>query len=86
MVAWLGIWTWAFLLFIGLFLVVLAHASWRRRPWAWPLTLLAYGIGVAGSLWQVSIGIEEGWISAAINAGVVAYACTPAVRRGYGGG
>lgn len=83
MVEWFGSATWAFLLFVGLVLATLAYASWRVRPWAWHLTLLVYGIGVIGSLWQVSVGIEQGWIAAAINAAVVAYAGTPAVKRAY---
>lgn len=83
MVESFGTATWAFLLSIGLVLATLAHASWHVRPWAWHLTLLVYGIGVAGSLWQVSVGIQQGWISAAVNAAVVACACTPTVRRAY---
>ena len=73
----------AFLLLVGLVLATLAYASWRMRPWAWPLTLVVYGIGVLGSLWQVSVGIAEGWVAAAVNAAVVVYAATPAVRRAY---
>jgi len=84
MVRALGASTWIFLLLVGMVLAVLAHASWRARPWAWHLTLIVYGIGVAGSLWQVSVGIPQGWISATVNAAVVACACTPAVRRAYG--
>ena len=83
MVELFGRWTWAFLLFVGAVLATLAHASWRVRPWAWHLTLIVYGIGVAGSLWQVSVGIREGWIAAAVNAAVVAYAARPKVRRAY---
>ena len=83
MVQSFGAVTWAFLLCVGLVLTTLAYASWRVRPWAWHLTLLVYGIGVAGSLWQVSVGIAQGWISAAVNAAVVSYACTPTVRRAY---
>lgn len=64
-------------------LSVLAHASWRLLPWAWHLTLVVYGIGVVGSLWQVRIGIEEGWTAAVVNAAVVAYAATPGVPRAY---
>jgi hypothetical protein len=75
--------TWLFLLGVGTVLAVLASASWRMRPWAWELTLAVYGIGVAGSLWQVSRGIPQGWVSAAVNACVVAYASTPSVRRAY---
>lgn len=75
--------TWAFLLLVGVVLATLAYASWRIRPWAWPLTLVVYGIGVLGSLWQVSVGVAEGWVAAAVNAAVVVYAATPAVRRAY---
>lgn len=83
MVAHFGAETWAFLLFVGLVLATLAYASWRERFWAWHLTLVVYGIGVSGSLWQVSVGIREGWVAAAVNAAVVAYATTPGVRRAY---
>lgn len=83
MVEWFGSSTWVFLLFVGLVLTTLAYASFRVRPWAWHLTLLVYGMGVVGSLWQVSVGIEEGWAAAAVNAAVVAYTATPAVRRAY---
>lgn len=76
--------TWLFLLFIALVLGTLSYGSWNRRPFTWPLTLAVYSVGVLGSLWQVSLGIHEAWVSAAINAGVVAYAATPAVRRAYG--
>ena len=75
--------TWAFLLLVGLVLATLAYASWRVRPWAWRLTLVVYGIGVLGSLWQVSVGIVQGWVAAAVNAAVVVYAATPAVKRAY---
>lgn len=72
-----------FLLFVGVVLATLAYGSWRVRPWAWALTLIVYGIGVAGSLWQVSIGIEQGWVAAIVNGSVFLYAATPAVRRAY---
>lgn len=80
-----GRWTWAFLLFVGAVLATLSYASWRVRPWAWELTLVVYGIGVVGSLWQVGVGIPEGWVAAAVNGAVVVYAATPAVRRAYRG-
>ena len=83
MVQWFGEDTWAFLFLIGIVLTILAYASWRVRAWAWHLTLIVYGIGVAGSLWQVSVGIRQGWVAAAVNAAVVAYAATPAVKRAY---
>lgn len=85
MVATFGSWTWAFLAFVGTVLAILAWASWRMRPWAWQMTLVVYGIGVLGSLWQVSVGIAEGWVAAGINGAVVVYAVTPAVRRAYRG-
>jgi hypothetical protein len=78
--------TWIFLSGVGSFLVVLAYASWRKRRRAWPMTLIAYSIGVAGSLWEVSVGVPQGWIAAAINAAVVTYAATPGVRRAYRAG
>jgi hypothetical protein len=49
------------------------------------MTLIVYGIGVAGSLWQVSVGIPQGWVAAVVNGGVLFYAATPAVRRAYTG-
>ena len=83
MVSLFGARTWIFLVGVGSFLVALAHASWRRRRRAWPMTVVAYGIGVVGGLWEVSVGVPQGWVAAAINAGVVAYASTPGVRRAY---
>ena len=85
MVASFGTWTWAFLVFVGTALATLAYASWRVRAWAWPMTLIVYGIGVLGSLWQVSVGIPQGWLAASVNAGVFIYASTPRVRRAYTG-
>jgi hypothetical protein len=86
MVEAFGAQTWAFLASIGAVLGTLAYASWHLLPWAWPLTLAVYGVGVLGSLWQVSVGIPQGWISATINAGVLIYASTSAVRRAYARG
>lgn len=83
MVEYFGAKTWVFLLFVGIVLAILALGSWQLRPWAWHLTLAVYGIGVVGSLWQVSVGIQEGWVAAAVNAAVVALAATPAARRAY---
>jgi hypothetical protein len=83
MVIVFGRWTWAFLAFVGSVLTTLAYASWRVRPWAWPMTLIVYGIGVLGSLWQVSVGIPQGWAAAIVNASVLVYASTPGVRRAY---
>ena len=42
---------------------------------AWHMTLVVYGIVVLGSLWQVSVGIREGWMAVAVNGAVV---CMPA--------
>ena len=49
------------------------------------MTLVVYVIGVLGSLWQVSMGIPQGWVAAALNGAVVIYAARPAVRRAYMG-
>ncbi|MBX9603286.1 MAG: hypothetical protein K2X35_19940 [Bryobacteraceae bacterium] len=85
MLTWFGAWTWVFLVFVGTVLAVLAYSSWRVRPWAWLMTLIVYGVGVVGGLWQVSVGIPQGWAAAAVNAAVFAYASSPAVRRAYTG-
>ena len=84
MVSLFGEWTWAFLLVVAVVLGTLAYGSWRRMRYAWPMTVIVYGVGVLGSLWQVSLGIEEAWASAAINAGVVAYTSRRGVGRAYG--
>jgi hypothetical protein len=75
--------TWMFLCFVGAVLAVLAYASLMKKPWAWHMTLIVYTIGVLGSLWQVSLGIRPGWISAFVNGAVVAYAGRPRVRDAY---
>lgn len=85
MVEYFGARTWAFLLFVGATLAILAYASWRVKPWAWELTLVVYGTGILGSLWQVSMGIHEGWLAAGVNGAVVVYASTPGVRKAYHG-
>lgn len=85
MLALFGEGTWAFLLFVGMVLAVLAYASWRRRWWAWSMTLIVYGIGVLGSLWQVDQGIPQGWVAAVVNGAVFVYAARPTVRRAYTG-
>jgi hypothetical protein len=86
MVSMFGEWTWLFLAFVGATLGVLTYVSWRVRPVAWPMTLAVYGVGVAGSLWQVSVGIPQGWVAAAVNAAVVLYASRPSIRRAYTAG
>jgi len=83
MVEYFGSRTWAFLLFVGAILATLAHASWHVKPWAWELTLIVYGLGVLGSLWQVTMGIHEGWVAAVVNGAVVIYASTSGVRNAY---
>lgn len=83
MVDTFGARTWLFLAFIGAVLAILAHASWRVKPWAWHMTLVVYGIGVLGSLWQVSVGIREAWTAAAVNGAVLLYAGRRGVREAY---
>jgi hypothetical protein len=83
MVQAFGASTWLFLAFIGAVLAVLAHASWRVKPWAWHMTLVVYGIGVLGSLWRVSVGIREGWMPVTVNGAVLLYASQRGVREAY---
>lgn len=84
MMNWFGQRVWIFLLIIASLLSALAYGSAHLRRWTWPLTLICYSIGVVGGLWEVSLGIAAGFLAAAINAGVVAYACTGPVRAAYG--
>jgi len=83
MVTVFGRWTSLFLTGVGAVLAVLAYGSWRLIWWAWHMTLVVYAIGVIGSLWQVSLGIPQGWSAAVINATVFGYAATAGVRRAY---
>lgn len=76
---------WMFLLAIAALLTLLCYGSWRLRSWAHPLTIVCYSIGVIGGIWEVTIGIRAGLLAAAINAAVVAYACTRRVRNAYYG-
>lgn len=75
---------WIFVLLIASLLSVLCYGSWRLRRWTRPLTIACYSIGVIGGLWEVWMGIPAGFLAAAINGGVVAYACTSQVRAAYG--
>lgn len=84
MVDFFGSWMWAFLGGVALVLAVLSYGSWNLRRYTWPMTLTAYTIGVLGSFWEVSVGIASAWVGVVVNAGVVAYAATPDVRRAYG--
>lgn len=68
---------------LAAFLAALAWSSYRRRPWAWRAALVAYTVGILGSLWEVSVGIERAWIAACINSGVVALLSSRATRLVY---
>ena len=83
MVSFFGRYVWIFLVLIAALLTALCYGSWHLRSWAWPLTIICYSIGVAGGLWEVSIGIRAGLLAAAINGAVVIYACTKPVRNAY---
>lgn len=76
---------WIFLVGIAALLSTLCYGSWKLRPWAHPLTIVCYSIGVVGGLWEVTMGIPAGFLAAAINAAVVGYACTKRVRAAYFG-
>ena len=75
---------WIFLLLIASLLSALCYGSWRLRSWARPLTVACYSIGVFGGLWEVWMGITAGFLAAAINLGVVIYACGKHARAAYG--
>lgn len=79
----LGPAVWIFLLLLACLLSALCFGSWRLRPWARPLTIICYSIGVIGGLWEVWMGIPAGFLAAGINGGVVAYACTRQVKMAY---
>jgi hypothetical protein len=83
MVSFFGRYVWMFLVVIAALLTTLCYGSWHLRPWARPLTIVCYSIGVAGGLWEVSIGIPAGLLAATINGAVVIYACTKPVRNAY---
>lgn len=70
---------------LGVFLAAMAWSSHRRRPWAWRAAVAAYSVGVIGSMWEVSIGIEQAWASAVIHGGVVALLLSGPTRRVYFG-
>ena len=74
---------WIFLLLLAGLLAALCYGSWRLRGWTRGLTIACYSIGVIGGLWEVWMGIPAGFLAAAINGGVVAYACTSQVRAAY---
>jgi hypothetical protein len=75
---------WIFLLLLAGLLSTLCYGSWRLRGWVRPLTIICYSIGVIGGLWEVWMGIPAGFLAAAINGGVVGYACSSQVRAAYG--
>jgi hypothetical protein len=77
---------WIFLLLIASLLSALCYGSWRLRSWARPLTIICYSVGVIGGLWEVWMGVPAGFLAAAINGGVVAYACTNQVKAAYAPG
>jgi hypothetical protein len=68
---------------LGAFLATLAWSSHRRRPWAWRAAVACYSVGVIGSLWEVSVGIRQAWVSVLINAAVVALLLSGPTRRAY---
>ena len=68
---------------LAAFLAALAWSSHRRRPWAWRAALVAYSVGILGSLWEASVGVTQAWLSAGINSTVVLLLLAPVTRRVY---
>lgn len=83
MVDALGTWLPAFLGSLAVFLGAMAWSSYRRRPWAWRAAVTSYTIGVLGSLWEVSVGIQQAWFSVLINVAVVGLLLSEPTRRVY---
>ena len=83
MVDWFGPWLPGFLGGLAVFLGAMAWASHRRRTWAWRAALAAYTVGVLGSAWELSVGIQQAWLSLLINAAVVAMLLSPSTRAVY---
>lgn len=83
LVAWTGRWLAGFFVVLGAFLAALAWGSWRRQPWSWPAAVVAYSIGVAGSLAEVAFGHPRYLASLVLNAVVVALLLTRGVRQAF---
>ena len=83
MVDALGRWLPLFLGGLACFLAALAWSSFRRRPWAWYAAVVAYSIGVLGSVWEISVGIHQAWTSVAINAMIVTFLLIRPTRVAY---
>lgn len=65
------------------FLGALAWSSFHRRPWAWYGAVIAYSIGVFGSAWEISFGIDQAWLSISINALVVVMLLSRPTREAF---
>ncbi len=83
MVEVLGPWLAVFLGSLAAFLAALAWSSLQRRPWAWRAATAAYSVGILGSLWEVSVGVTQAWLSVGINSVVVLLLLAPMTRRVY---
>lgn len=73
-------------LFLGslaLFLGLLAWSSHRRLKWGWWGAVAAYAFGIIGSAWEISIGINNAWVSLLINSAVVTILLRPDTRKVY---
>jgi hypothetical protein len=85
MVDAMGPWLPFFLGGLACFLAALAWSSYRRRPWAWYAAVVAYSIGVLGSEWEISVGIQQAWVSAIVNAVIVTLLLSRPTRMAYFG-
>lgn len=71
---------WLFFLPLGAFLAALAYGSHTQRAWSWPAALVAYSIGVVGSLIELAFGYWNYLASLAVNGAVVALLLSKPVR------
>lgn len=83
LVDWTGAYLPLFFLALGTFLGALAWGSHRRQRWSWPAALVAYSIGVLGSLAEILTGHGRYAVSLLVNGAVVAALLSPSVRRAF---
>lgn len=83
LVDWTGAYLPLFFLALGTFLGALAWGSHRRQRWAWPAAMVAYSIGVLGSLAEILAGHGRYAASLLVNGAVVAALASRPVRRAF---
>ena len=83
LVDWTGPWMAMFLVALGGLLAALAWGSHNGKSWSWPAALVAYAIGVVGSLAEIVAGYPNYWFSLVVNSAVVGMLLHPQVRQRF---